>query len=151
MALIKCPECGKEISDKSSSCIFCGYPIDELLNSICKINGVEFDLSSYKEKIDSSNQNKDILSEIEYELFDKIETITIDESEELLNIILTTNKIPKSFNSHHTSALLPRCPRCGSTSISTGSRGWKWTTGFIGSGKTVNRCANCGHMWEPGR
>lgn len=43
----------------------------------------------------------------------------------------------------------PICPRCGSTSISTGSRGWKWTTGFIGSGKTVNRCANCGHMWEP--
>lgn len=151
MALIKCPECGKEISDKSSSCIFCGYPIDELLNSICKINGVEFDLSSYKEKIDSSNQNEDILSEIEYELFDKIETITIDESEELLNIMLTTNRVPKSFNSHHTSALLPHCPRCGSTSISTGSRGWKWTTGFIGSGKTVNRCANCGHMWEPGK
>lgn len=27
MALIKCPECGKEISDKSSTCIHCGYPI----------------------------------------------------------------------------------------------------------------------------
>ena len=27
MALIKCPECGKEISDKASSCINCGYPI----------------------------------------------------------------------------------------------------------------------------
>ena len=30
MALIKCPECGKEISDKSSQCIHCGYPLDEL-------------------------------------------------------------------------------------------------------------------------
>ena len=30
MALIKCPECGKEISDKSKACIHCGYPIDEL-------------------------------------------------------------------------------------------------------------------------
>ncbi|MBQ6697806.1 MAG: SEL1-like repeat protein [Oscillospiraceae bacterium] len=29
MALIKCPECGKEISDKSSACIHCGYPINE--------------------------------------------------------------------------------------------------------------------------
>ena len=29
MALIKCPECGKEISDKSSACIHCGYPITE--------------------------------------------------------------------------------------------------------------------------
>lgn len=27
MALIKCPECGKEISDKANSCIHCGYPI----------------------------------------------------------------------------------------------------------------------------
>ena len=151
MALIKCPECGKEISDKSNSCIFCGYPINELLNSICKINGVEFDLSLYKERVASSNQDEETLSEIEYELFNEIGTITIDESEELLNIMLTTNKVPKSFNSHHTSALLPRFPRCGSTSISTGSRGWKWTTGFIGSGKTVNRCASCGHIWEPGR
>ena len=28
MALIKCPECGKEISDKSKACIHCGYPLD---------------------------------------------------------------------------------------------------------------------------
>ena len=27
MALINCPECGKEISDKASSCPSCGYPI----------------------------------------------------------------------------------------------------------------------------
>ena len=27
MALIKCPECGKEISDKSNACIHCGCPI----------------------------------------------------------------------------------------------------------------------------
>ncbi|MDD4088128.1 MAG: zinc ribbon domain-containing protein [Tissierellia bacterium] len=29
MALIKCPECGKEISDKGVDCIHCGYPIHE--------------------------------------------------------------------------------------------------------------------------
>lgn len=27
MALIKCPECGKEISDKSDKCIHCGFPV----------------------------------------------------------------------------------------------------------------------------
>lgn len=27
MALIKCPECGKEISDRSESCINCGFPL----------------------------------------------------------------------------------------------------------------------------
>lgn len=27
MALIRCPECGKEISDKAEACPNCGYPI----------------------------------------------------------------------------------------------------------------------------
>lgn len=30
MALIKCPECGKEISDKAPACIHCGFPLDQL-------------------------------------------------------------------------------------------------------------------------
>ena len=34
MALIKCPECGKEVSDKSVTCIGCGFPIQ---NYILKI------------------------------------------------------------------------------------------------------------------
>lgn len=29
MALIKCPECGKEISDTSKNCIHCGYALKE--------------------------------------------------------------------------------------------------------------------------
>lgn len=28
--LIKCPECGKEISDQSKQCIHCGYPLEEV-------------------------------------------------------------------------------------------------------------------------
>ena len=38
MALIKCPECGKEVSDKASSCINCGFPLDTNLNK--QFNGV---------------------------------------------------------------------------------------------------------------
>ena len=30
MALIKCPECGKEISDKAKVCINCGCPLEEV-------------------------------------------------------------------------------------------------------------------------
>ena len=30
MALIKCPECGKEISDKASACIHCGFPLNNI-------------------------------------------------------------------------------------------------------------------------
>ena len=29
MALIKCPECGKDISDTCENCIYCGYPISK--------------------------------------------------------------------------------------------------------------------------
>jgi DNA-directed RNA polymerase subunit M/transcription elongation factor TFIIS len=42
-----------------------------------------------------------------------------------------------------------RCPRCGSTNITAGQRGYSLLTGFVGSGSTVNRCANCGHKWKP--
>lgn len=30
MALIKCPECGKEVSNKAKSCISCGCPLADL-------------------------------------------------------------------------------------------------------------------------
>ncbi len=29
MAIIKCPECGKDVSDKAEACIHCGYPLKE--------------------------------------------------------------------------------------------------------------------------
>ena len=29
MALMNCPECGKEISDKAKICIYCGYPLED--------------------------------------------------------------------------------------------------------------------------
>ena len=42
MALIKCPECGKEISDKASRCPKCGYPI-EIIKKESYINIKEFE------------------------------------------------------------------------------------------------------------
>ena len=44
---------------------------------------------------------------------------------------------------------IPKCPKCGSTTITTGARGVNFTLGLIGASKTVNRCANCGHTWKP--
>ena len=39
MSLIKCPECGKEISNKAPQCIHCGFPINNKINQkeICYI------------------------------------------------------------------------------------------------------------------
>ena len=43
----------------------------------------------------------------------------------------------------------PKCPKCGSTAITTGARGANWAWGFIGASQTVNRCGNCGYTWKP--
>lgn len=44
-----------------------------------------------------------------------------------------------------------KCPRCGSTAITTGARGANHFWGLIGASKTVNRCGSCGYTWEPRR
>ncbi len=52
-----------------------------------------------------------------------------------------SNKLQSSNTIH--------CPKCGSTNITAGQRGYSLVTGFIGSGSTVNRCAKCGYKWKP--
>lgn len=42
-----------------------------------------------------------------------------------------------------------KCPKCGSTAITTGARGLNGMMGFWGASKTVNRCAKCGNTWTP--
>ena len=41
------------------------------------------------------------------------------------------------------------CPKCGSTAVSVGQRGYSLLTGFLGSGQTMNRCGKCGYKWKP--
>ena len=38
MTLIRCPECGKEISDSAKTCVECGYPIKKYRNNTSFIN-----------------------------------------------------------------------------------------------------------------
>lgn len=66
MALICCPECGKEISDKSTMCIHCGYPIASEQISSKKHNtssNLVF-LNKIKEKFISQNKQKNMLTAI---------------------------------------------------------------------------------------
>lgn len=49
MALIKCNECGKEISDKAKTCIHCGNPIFK--ESIKNINKKKWEELSNEDKI----------------------------------------------------------------------------------------------------
>ena len=80
------------------------------------------------------------------EYFDKAlyDDVMDAEFRELLN---NTHFNPPKHDTPSTPTL--RCPKCGSTSVTTGSRGYSLLTGFLGSGKTVNRCGSCGHKWKP--
>lgn len=41
------------------------------------------------------------------------------------------------------------CPKCKSTAVQIGKRGFSLLWGFFGSNQTVNRCGNCGYKWVP--
>lgn len=57
MALIKCPECGKEISDKAGKCPNCGYPIDVQEEKIRVDDGGKI-LESVDGTTQQENENK---------------------------------------------------------------------------------------------
>lgn len=69
--------------------------------------------------------------------------------------ILLCNKCKKAFVLERKQPQLQpqrdliKCPKCGSTAITTGPRGVNGFWGFIGASKTVNRCGSCGKTWEP--
>ena len=48
MALINCPECKKEVSDKAISCPYCGFPISPVLENekdvIVQQNGKSYEM-----------------------------------------------------------------------------------------------------------
>ncbi len=170
--LIKCPECNKEISDKSSVCIHCGFPIasqvqKENIEDTYDIYLIDYDhkhktmiytlLIKYLDKSYSevssllSNMPCIIKSNLSYK----------ERSEEIVKLsqvpILKTIVVKKGESIYTNEDYLKyqndkntiKCPKCGSTAVTTGQRGFTITTGFLGSNKTMNRCAKCGHKWYP--
>ena len=140
-----CPKCGsfcKDYHDRDTLCDVCNEKMvttnfrdedyatalksekeAEFLQRIREryvINSPEFDEKLYNEVIDK-----------EY-----MENMRVDALMESL-----------SKNSQKNNVL--KCPKCGSTAITTGQRGFSLISGFWGSGKTMNRCGNCGYKWKP--
>lgn len=62
----------------------------------------------------------------------------------------TRNPLPPQFI-QAPAADAVRCPRCRTTQVHAGKRGWNALTGLIGSGKVALTCLKCGHRFEPGR
>lgn len=59
MALIKCPECNKEISDKSNTCVHCGYKLKNNKNYLKIVIVIIIVLVGFSIYLkNSSNDNK---------------------------------------------------------------------------------------------
>lgn len=171
MALIQCPECGKQISDKASACIHCGYPLDnkeepKLYSMVFKgfdKNANRFLTKSILEQVFNIPKNtvSKLLQEEGSVLIDGVEAENIDYLKNsflqygcFVDFILSPNdyvnpqnQMWKKNKERHNKPVT--CPHCGSNQITTGQRGFSMITGFIGSNKTVNRCAKCGYSWKP--
>ena len=165
MAMIKCVECGNFISDKSEVCIHCGCPTKESLknsnesskNMVCNINGTLHDFSDiYDKMVSYSEENRErfpdyVYDNILYPVISKTK-LSYASAAELCRLTSQNKELPHSFDgTERIQRTNPVCPKCGSSAISTGQRGFSMMTGFIGSNKTVNRCANCGYQWTPRR
>ena len=175
MALIKCPECGKEISDKAEVCIRCGYPIQKMMqekdveNNICIYQGRKYDLTELVEYVvdnitpEQSEVHPKILGHARKILFNIIPLDGVSLNE-LIGYIQTYQKTPVEFIpsgnewkyvinkpkclQNNTIDNKPHCPKCNSTSIATTNRGYSFFTGFLGSGTPMNVCQNCVHKWK---
>lgn len=172
MALIKCPECGKEISDKSKMCIHCGYPINEhiveeqneiydvVFTEIAPFAGTLFDKIFEITKMNHDEElnkftnlpsrmftglTKDSADFVQKELRKYRCKFELQRSSECENHELNNNI--QNYISKLNAPIA--CPKCGSTQIATGQRGFSLITGFLGSNKTVNRCGKCGYVFEP--
>lgn len=156
--LIKCPECNKEISDKSTVCIHCGYPIGqkEEKNNICIINNIEYDFSDIMQILPKvGNKDTDVHPLYIGRMVKDRTSLDWKSADELGKIIVETKSIPKSYNGSieiKTTANSPKCPTCNSTNIKKISGTKRFvTTGLFGLassniGKTME-CKNCGAKW----
>lgn len=173
MALILCKECKKEISSFVKSCPYCGFPLDNNESSLtykivlCKMTSLyncKISTPAFLAKI--TNEDWSIVSDRIKKTPCIVATgLTMYNAQKIKNQLdeygCTTsikedcghieNTISnKEIDDYYLVAESPiHCPRCNSTSISTGNRGFSLVWGFIGSGKTVNRCGKCGYTWKP--
>lgn len=162
MALIQCPECGREISNQAVACIHCGFPIKiekkeiEKKENVCIINKREYDFTSLRDQIlFKEPPERKNYSDMAMDLADDIDGLNWSGAIHLIAEIKETGKVPEIFDAEKY-LIKPKkddgklhCPKCNSTNVTTGSRGYSIVWGFVGSSKTVNRCGKCGHKWEP--
>ena len=134
--LIHCPKCGREISDKIETCIYCGYTIKENKNR-CFINHNQYDLSKILYDIQQNKSMGTVIRSIR-----EICNMSLSDGKRLYDIIQTTRKIPEHFECEiMQSKCIPKCPTCGSTNLK------RLNPLFQGWNPKQFRCNNCRYEW----
>ena len=152
MALIKCPECGKEISDKAKACIHCGFPLDEKVDTVVVPPKKQKTVASYmcneclemytlEHKEGSKTQHCPVCGQA-------MELWAIEQINDKTGLV-DKRITPKSNLEQN----LPRCPTCQSTKIHKISKLSKagdaifWGVFAIGKVNKQWHCDNCGSEW----
>ncbi len=172
MALISCPECNEQISDKAVSCPHCGFPIQPISMDNLKYDIELVTIGNNDDKIRTIRFLRETKGLSLAEAVNFVDTVpqiifTNLTKETAEKTIETLRSFNNSVRLKQTSSTLTKsndsdlktyfeektrpltCPICNSTNIVVGQKGFSFWTGFIGSNKTVNRCGNCGHTWKP--
>ena len=156
MALISCPECNKEVSDRAEVCVHCGYP---LRNTICVINGDKYDLSFVFTTINANPEHDRIFKEgyIKKEAETNGYDVGSRNTDELMDQILKTGVIPKTFEWPYPEDIIYlnsaiTCPTCKSNNVAKIGAGERAVSvGLLGIfSKKINKtykCNSCGYTW----
>ena len=148
MALIICPECGGTVSDKASVCVHCGYPLHD-------------GSTAQATRTDSNTQSQHYCTACGVALPHGVRFCTscgapvgtpgpsavsqpVQTRQAPAQPLAPAPPAPKQKESE-----VLKCPKCGSTLVTTGERGYSIIWGFMGAGSTVNRCGKCGFKLKP--
>lgn len=151
---LTCPNCWTNRYSHSRICNVCGYDdVNQDRKYWCAFDDEIFDISGLYNIISKRAPTTDELREMDRIVEQKYPYLNCNIITYLTKTIQSNfGIIPRSIKVKESGSLredIVRCPQCGSTNIATGQRGYSIIWGFAGSNRTMNRCAKCGHKWEP--
>lgn len=176
MSIIKCSECGHDVSTLASCCQNCGCPVSAIVANLTIRQNKKYDVV-----LKQVGANEPIIVRFirEVNLLDLTAAFNIVDNlpgtivrgvsfdlantvvEKLSSIGGTAEAVESQSTENATdeSAITGSylfikdkpicCPRCASNAVTTGTRGYSPIWGFLGSNKTTNRCGKCGFTWNP--
>lgn len=153
LSLVICSECGGKVSTLAEMCPHCGCPVAHIRKNICVINQQEYDLSAILDLAlgyAPGNDNR-ILGR---KGIAKLTGLSLADACQLWEDIIAIKAIPAQYPSQtqESKSSAPRCPTCGSTSLTKIGAGTRAVDGlFFGrlsvEGRAQWRCNSCNHMW----